>query len=48
VETPEKLDLRQPQPQWQAAFASMSMAYQPGYGGRSSIWEARRAARERT
>ncbi|HEU0221503.1 MAG TPA: DUF934 domain-containing protein [Paracoccaceae bacterium] len=46
VETPEALDLRQPQPQWDRALASVSLAYQQGYAGRASIWEARRAARD--
>lgn len=48
VETPGPLALRQPQPQWERALASVSLAYQPGYGGRPSIWEARRAARDRS
>ncbi|MEM9049321.1 MAG: DUF934 domain-containing protein [Pseudomonadota bacterium] len=45
VETPEKLDARQPQPQWEAALALVSLRYQRGYRGRQSILEARRAPR---
>ncbi|MEL6234115.1 MAG: DUF934 domain-containing protein [Pseudomonadota bacterium] len=44
VETPERLDARQPQPQWDAALALVSLSYQPGYPGRRSILDARRAA----
>lgn len=46
VETPEKIDARQPQPQWEAALARVSLSYQQGYPGRTGILQARRAARE--
>jgi uncharacterized protein (DUF934 family) len=45
VETPEKLEARQPQPQWEKALGAVTLAYQRGYPGRASILEARRAAR---
>lgn len=45
VETPDALDRRQPQPQWDAALAAVSLSYQSGRPGRTGILEARRAAR---
>ena len=45
VETPEKIDIRQPQGQWDAAATAMSLGYQRGYGGVRNVFEARRLAR---
>ncbi len=45
VEIGEALARRQPEAQWQAAQRSMSLAYQPGYGGAGNILMARQAAR---
>ncbi|MEX2518622.1 MAG: DUF934 domain-containing protein [Paracoccaceae bacterium] len=45
VETPEALGQRQPEPQWAAAAARVSLAYQRGYPGKRNILEARRAAK---
>lgn len=45
VEIGEALARRQLEAQWQAAAASMSLAYQPGYGGAGSIIATRQAAR---
>ena len=45
VEIPEALAARQPEADWKAALAVQGLAYQPGFSGRDSILEARRAAR---
>lgn len=45
VETPESLSNRQPDAQWKAAAASVTVGYQRNYTGRQSILDARRAAR---
>jgi len=45
VETPAKVDIRQPQGQWDAAATAMSLGYQRGYGGVRNVFEARRLAR---
>lgn len=45
VETPEAVDIRQPQGQWDAAATAMSLGYQRGYGGVRNVLEARRLAR---
>lgn len=48
VETPDRVSNRQPEPQWAAAAARMTLSYQRGYaaaGGPRNILEARAAAR---
>ncbi|RMF41643.1 MAG: DUF934 domain-containing protein [Alphaproteobacteria bacterium] len=41
VETPESLDRRQPQPQWERALRAISRGYQPGYAGGRSVMQLR-------
>lgn len=42
IEIPDDLADRQSEDQWRAALNAYSISYQRGYGGRSSILEARR------
>ncbi len=46
IEISDDLAARQPEAQWQTAYAAMTLGYQPGYPGPQNILMARHAARQ--